>query len=150
MRRLLDTLTALSLLLCEAVVALWVRSHRVNDPYLLWRPAQPANPTAASHFECRAVDGRLEAYEYFVPLPPPQRPGRPAPRLWDRFGRFLIGVSYIAATVFVALWVARSLGFLMTRNERCKWRTRRGLCPRCGYDLTGNVSGVCPECGQTK
>ena len=25
----------------------------------------------------------------------------------------------------------------------------RGLsrCPRCGYDLTGNVSGVCPECG---
>jgi hypothetical protein len=20
-------------------------------------------------------------------------------------------------------------------------------CPRCGYDLTGNVSGVCPECG---
>jgi hypothetical protein len=22
-----------------------------------------------------------------------------------------------------------------------------GLCPACGYDLTGNVSGVCPECG---
>ena len=21
------------------------------------------------------------------------------------------------------------------------------LCPACGYDLTGNVSGVCPECG---
>lgn len=20
-------------------------------------------------------------------------------------------------------------------------------CPKCGYDLTGNVSGVCPECG---
>jgi hypothetical protein len=33
------------------------------------------------------------------------------------------------------------------------WRTfharRRpwGLCPACDYDLTGNVSGVCPECG---
>jgi hypothetical protein len=24
-----------------------------------------------------------------------------------------------------------------------------GLCGRCGYDLTGNVSGTCPECGQT-
>lgn len=23
----------------------------------------------------------------------------------------------------------------------------RGQCRRCGYDLTGNVSGVCPECG---
>jgi hypothetical protein len=23
----------------------------------------------------------------------------------------------------------------------------RGCCTRCGYDLTGNVSGVCPECG---
>lgn len=23
----------------------------------------------------------------------------------------------------------------------------RGLCAGCGYDLTGNASGVCPECG---
>lgn len=29
-----------------------------------------------------------------------------------------------------------------------RWRhRRRGLCLRCGYDLAGNVSGVCPECG---
>ena len=31
------------------------------------------------------------------------------------------------------------------------WRDRRlpppGHCQRCGYDLTGNVSGRCPECG---
>ncbi len=26
-------------------------------------------------------------------------------------------------------------------------RRRRGRCVSCGYDLTGNVSGVCPECG---
>ncbi len=25
-------------------------------------------------------------------------------------------------------------------------RRRRGLCIGCGYDLTGNESGVCPEC----
>ena len=33
------------------------------------------------------------------------------------------------------------------------WRGRRrrkpGRCRSCGYDLTGNVSGVCPECGAT-
>jgi hypothetical protein len=23
----------------------------------------------------------------------------------------------------------------------------RGMCVKCGYNLTGNVSGVCPECG---
>lgn len=29
-----------------------------------------------------------------------------------------------------------------------RWRRRKkGLCVKCGYDLTGNVSGVCPECG---
>ncbi|MGD2110663.1 MAG: hypothetical protein PVI86_14890 [Phycisphaerae bacterium] len=28
------------------------------------------------------------------------------------------------------------------------WRRRRlGSCVTCGYDLTGNVSGICPECG---
>ena len=30
------------------------------------------------------------------------------------------------------------------------WRDRRyppGHCRECGYDLQGNVSGVCPECG---
>jgi len=26
-------------------------------------------------------------------------------------------------------------------------KNRTGFCARCGYDLTGNQSGVCPECG---
>ena len=34
------------------------------------------------------------------------------------------------------------------------WRRDRrhppAHCPRCGYDLTGNVTGVCSECGTTK
>ncbi|HEY8749850.1 MAG TPA: hypothetical protein VIM11_17840 [Tepidisphaeraceae bacterium] len=28
-------------------------------------------------------------------------------------------------------------------------RSRAGLCLHCGYDLTGNASGICPECGTT-
>jgi len=31
---------------------------------------------------------------------------------------------------------------------RCWRRRRKGCCIRCGYNLTGNVSGRCPECGQ--
>lgn len=30
---------------------------------------------------------------------------------------------------------------------RRRRRRARGCCVRCGYDLTGNVSGTCPECG---
>ena len=34
-----------------------------------------------------------------------------------------------------------------------KWRRRRKLgpnaCPSCGYDLTGNQTGECPECGES-
>jgi hypothetical protein len=26
-------------------------------------------------------------------------------------------------------------------------RREKGQCPKCGYDLIGNLSGTCPECG---
>jgi hypothetical protein len=32
-----------------------------------------------------------------------------------------------------------------------RWRRRRkGKCVTCGYDLTGNVTGTCPECGTSQ
>ena len=34
--------------------------------------------------------------------------------------------------------------------ERRKDRKKRGQCLHCGYDLSDNVSGVCPECGNSK
>jgi len=33
---------------------------------------------------------------------------------------------------------------------RWKKRRRLGLCRSCGYDLNGNVSGTCPECGTAR
>ena len=36
---------------------------------------------------------------------------------------------------------------LLRRRDRRK-ASRPGLCVKCGYDLTGNKSGVCPECGK--
>ena len=35
--------------------------------------------------------------------------------------------------------------FYFYRRDRCY---PRGHCHKCGYDLQGNVSGVCPECGK--
>ena len=37
------------------------------------------------------------------------------------------------------------------RGPLRRWRRRkRGLCIRCGYNLEGNVSGVCSECGDAR
>jgi hypothetical protein len=41
------------------------------------------------------------------------------------------------------LAIAAFTGFARRRNPRY----RDGHCSECGYDLTGNVSGICPECG---
>jgi len=36
---------------------------------------------------------------------------------------------------------------IIARDFRQERRHRSGHCLRCGYNLTGNISGVCPECG---
>lgn len=33
---------------------------------------------------------------------------------------------------------------------RAEQRREQGLCSACGYNLTGNVSGACPECGERR
>lgn len=40
------------------------------------------------------------------------------------------------------------VGFLGLPDEVVVRMLSTHLCPNCGYNLTGNVSGTCPECGQ--
>lgn len=48
----------------------------------------------------------------------------------------------------VLLFSAYPFVALIGSRARLRHRRRvRGLCVECGYDLTGNVSGKCPECG---
>ncbi|MDB5302536.1 MAG: hypothetical protein JWM97_85 [Phycisphaerales bacterium] len=90
----------------------------------------------------------------------------PRPTVWNRLGFYwetgtprgsyfmpmaagershfvFVGAPYWALTILMALGPA---GWLLRR-----WRSGRarrdGACRGCGYSLTGNVSGVCPECG---
>ncbi len=37
---------------------------------------------------------------------------------------------------------------IATGPLRRAWRRRHGLCESCTYNLTGNISGICPECGK--
>ena len=55
----------------------------------------------------------------------------------------LLGVAFVACCCYSLVWgkAAREM-----RRHRDELRGRR-CCARCGYDLTGNTSGVCPECG---
>jgi len=70
------------------------------------------------------------------------------------FGPGITWFGFRNNTVPTALFLAIALIPLFV-GLRKKWlegvrtmRTRLGRCPECDYDLTGNVSGVCPECGE--
>ena len=58
--------------------------------------------------------------------------------------------------VVVSIWTPIGITFLLATYPAIaficgplrRWRRRRiGHCLDCGYDLTGNESGVCPDCG---
>jgi len=64
------------------------------------------------------------------------------PRVMD-FAGTMIGAAIAA---LATLWLVRNR---VTRNLRRELNERDlPTCLACGYDLTGNVSGTCPECGK--
>lgn len=59
---------------------------------------------------------------------------------WSRF--FVFVPRGIVAGLLLAYPVTTAV-----RRPLRRWhRRKRGLCMSCGYDLTGNTTGVCPEC----
>jgi hypothetical protein len=60
--------------------------------------------------------------------------------------RFLM-ISALPVLGAAALCLAYPLAAFMRGPWRRYARRRRGCCSMCGYSLTGNVSGICPECG---
>ena len=159
-RRLLNLLTALSLLLCVAVVALWVRSYWVADT-LSW----------SGGMACRVGSHNgLLVWNVFRPDPGYTKlpwwqtyRGRDPGYAWDRLGRsawnrlgFGVAVGFTAGNnvirqVTVPHWLptgvlALSSWVALRSALRRRRRERAGLCARCGYDLRA-TPGRCPECG---
>ena len=55
----------------------------------------------------------------------------------------------VAAPYWIIVLLTAILPALWFRDHLARRRRlRTGLCRSCGYDLTGNTSGVCPECGE--
>ena len=53
-------------------------------------------------------------------------------------------VSLLVAWVCRRLWAEWTEGRVIPSTDD---RLIHEHCPNCDYDLTGNVSGICPECG---
>jgi hypothetical protein len=60
-------------------------------------------------------------------------------------GGLVAAIVVVIALHWAAAWYWLERPFARDRTRRAK-----GQSLHCGYDLTGNVSGVCPECGSTK
>lgn len=62
------------------------------------------------------------------------------------FPSWSIRVPYWAAILFFALIPTTAGAHYLIRRFKRVLLTWRGRCSACGYDLTGNISGHCPEC----
>jgi hypothetical protein len=56
-----------------------------------------------------------------------------------------VGLPHVVIPLWIPLFTAAvPAGILFYRDRR---RNPLGHCGQCGYNLTGNTSGLCPECG---
>ena len=61
--------------------------------------------------------------------------------------RLHVAVNFMRLA-YIATFLSAA-GVLFTRVRR-RIRKRKGRCLSCGYDMTGNQSGDCPECGVSR
>lgn len=55
-----------------------------------------------------------------------------------------LGILFVSAMTVIPAAVLIWIGAILSRQEM---RNTPGHCSHCGYCLTGNASGICPECG---
>lgn len=162
---------AVSLLLCAAVVAVWVRSQSVCDEVLLrgeqtttlevmtegyalflrqWLPydGRGERPTGVFHLVQRQWNLRMPAYPPGTPLL--KRLGFDAYGFYEPalFGGAPARAVWIPYWFLVLLTLTAPTLWLwaVVRRLRRNGRAAFGLCPLCGYDLRATPKR-CPECG---
>ena len=108
----------------------------------------------------RFTEGRLRVrYCHVIPGAPLQNKSF-GPRMGFYYqctgdDRYKAG-TFVERNVFLPIWSLLLLALLCPivifirgcRYRRLCRREKDGLCLKCGYNLMGNLSGVCPECGE--
>ena len=172
MRRRLFTLTfAVSLLLCLAAVGLWVRSYWVEDDVrYVFGPTVPTRLAGnlvrksvllssssgqcairyTSHlsvvlgFEPCIEDGNW----FYTRSSISSAPARTSSR-WLGFGWTSLSQRNAWEFEIPDYAIVGFCGVVGAISFVGAWRRKvhKPLCPSCHYNLTGNASGACPECG---
>ena len=150
-RRLLNLLTALSLVLCVAVVALWVRSYppdggRNGQPDSLYlKHTEPLYWFVS--YPGKLVFCRQEGRNWDIPMKDRELLGVSFGGLWGTDGSQLwnVKVPYWMLATATLVPVPLALRRIL-RHRRAARRATGNLCPACGYDLRA-TPGRCPECG---
>ena len=135
MRKLLTAASVVSSLLCLATAVLWARSYNVpNQTEILYQ----------GHGLRLLLNDRYLGY-----LGPPQRPiknppssGAVPPQRSKQLSPTMVWLRLRTLFLFtLLLTVSQSL------HSTLKRKPKANHCPTCHYNLTGNTSGTCPECG---
>ena len=101
---------------------------------------------AVQYAATRPDDARLRDFKQVLEVTPATNPHY---RQWH-YTRFPSFFSAGAPCWGLSLLFATYPTIAFIRGPLRRWRRRRrNLCVECGYNLTGNESGVCPECGVT-
>lgn len=137
-RRAVGVLKWIGTMVCALILVAWGVSER-------WRVCY-----VGAHWNSAIIDGALET-EYLHHSIAPSARGWHVYWGYGRFKRVWPGVLHFSwgTQAILPLWlplvaVAVSTAFLWRRALQ---RPPLGHCQKCGYNLTGNVSGRCPECG---
>lgn len=114
--------------------ALWFSAD--EDALQPWAAAATHWPGVA--IESRPVRQALPNADIFRPGDPPR------PIAYTVHALYTPWALWTFLTALLPAWV---LGHRLRRVRRLR-RQSAGRCPHCSYNLTGNVSGACPECGR--
>ena len=160
-RRLINLLVILAVVLFAAIAAAWVRSYAPRDFTLgahdgsvlllftdgQWTTyARPQERYSISFGDLwKMGQGQGTGSGSFLGVEYVTRATGTGPGTGGNAGRFLMVAVPFA---YPAALAAAAAAWALLSRSRLARRTRQGACRQCGYDLTGNVSGVCPECGR--
>ncbi len=147
--------------LCVLIFALWLVSMKW-DASLRFRSDYVSELHIRKEFHIRTVAGQIEFAEYRRSYSPDVNTALLRFESTDTEGWRCIGFGFSpwflsnedVTYVIFPLWlpfllIALPTGSLLWSDHRRRMRGGAGCCAQCGYSLTGNTTGQCPECGAT-